>query len=463
MARSAEEIAEDLGRSIEQTDPSWDIDQGPIPDLFIRPIAGQINLAETEAEELRLLFSLQFPDVATEEEIRNALRNYGSEPGVGDRSTHIQYFMRFTRPTSDVLIPVGTLVSNNSGDLVYRTLNAVTMLADSAESYFNADRGTFEVTTRVEAVGFGEEYNLPAFRVDSLLTEIVGIEATENRSKSKNGSAEESTVSQSNRLKEAMLGINLNAPGGVKKRIQNGLPGRVSDVSIVKSSDREFVRIIDKPSFDVYSIGIEPELYSESFDAFGGQTEIILNKKPVLDVQSVTVNNSPVSFEFAPDGTKETQKSLLSNDVVIVSPLLPTDQVTVTYNYNKLLEDINSQVLNNGEEFLFEVNYLLRSPIAVYPVLSAEIKTLPSYDFETVQNSILERLEAIFTFTTFQEIKTAGEVKEDILGNISGIRSFRWTEFRRSSGSLTDIEPILYGKNEISEFDPTLINIKSVR
>lgn len=463
MARSAEEIAEDLGISIEQTDSSWDIDQGPIPDLFIRPVAGQINLAETEAEELRLLFSLQFPDVATEEEIRNALRNYGSEPGVGDRSTHIQYFMRFTRPTSDITIPVGTLVSNNSGDLVYRTLNAVTMEVASADTYFNADRGTFEVTTRVEAVGFGEEYNLPAFRVDSLLTEIVGIEATENRSKSKNGSAEESTTSQSNRLKEAMLGINLNAPGGIKKRIQDGLPERVSDVNIVKASDKEFVRIIDKPSFDIYNIGTEPELYSENFDAFGGQTEIVLNKKPVLDVQSVVVNGSPVSFEFAPDSTKETQKSLASNDVVVVSSLLATDQVTVTYNYNKLLEDINEQVLNNGEDFLFEVDYLLRSPLSVYPVLEAEIKTLPSYDFETVQNSILERLESIFTFTKFLEIKTAGEIKEEILGSISGIRSFKWAEFRRSSGSLTDIEPIIYGKNEISEFDPSMISIKTVR
>lgn len=463
MARSQDEIAEDLGLSINQTDASWDTDQGPIPDLFIRPIAGQISIAETAAEELRLLFSLQFPEVATEEEIRNALRNYGSEPGVGDRATHIQYFMRFTRPTSDITIPVGTLVSNSSGDLVYKTLNVVTMEAASADVLFNADRNTYEVTTRVEAVGFGEEYNLPAFRVDTLLTDIVGIEATENRSKSQNGGAEESTESQSNRLKEAMLGINLNAPGGIKKRIQDGLPGRVNDVNVVKASDKEFVRIIDKPSFDVYSIGNEPEAYQQSVDAFAGQTEIILEKGPVLDVSSVTVNGSPVSFEFLPDSSRETRNSLASVDTVIVSPLLATDQLSIEYNYNKLLEDINDQVLDNGDDFLFEVDYLLRTPVAIYPVLTAEIKTLPSYDFETVQNSILERLENIFFFTSFQEIKTPGEVKEEILGNISGIRSFKWTEFRRNTGSLTSIEPIIYAKNEISEFDPDLIDIKTVR
>lgn len=463
MARSADEVAEDLALSIEQTDSSWDTDQGPIPDLFIRPIAGQINLAETAAEELRLLFSLQFPDVATEDEIRDALKNYGSEPGIGEKASNIQYFMRFTRPTSDITVPVGTLVSNNSGDLIYKTLNVVTMVAESADLLFNADRGTYEVSTRVEAVGFGEEYNLPAFRIDSLLTDIVGIEATENRSKSQGGSAEESTDSQSERLKTAMLGINLNSPGGVKKRIQDAFPERVSDVNTVKASDKEFVRIIDKPSFDIYSIGTEPETYRENFEAFAGQTDIITEKKPVLDVISVTVNGSGVDFEFIPDTSKETQKSLDSVDAIKVSPLLATDQVEVEYNYNKLLEDINSVALDEGQDFLFEVDYLLRSPLSIPPVLEAEIKTLPSYDFETVQNSILEKLEGIFSFKTFQEIKTPGQVKEEIEGSVSGIRDFKWTIFRRSTGSLTDIEPIIYAANEVSEYDPTLVNIKTVR
>lgn len=463
MARTADEIAEDLAKSIEQTDPSWDTDQGPIPDLFIRPIAGQINLAETAAEELRLLFSLQFPDVATDEEIRNALRNYGSEPGVGKKATHIQYFARFTRPTADILIPVGTLVSNKSGDLIYRTINAVTMLADSADLYYNASNGLYEISVRVEALGFGVEYNLPAFRVDTLLTTIVGIERTENRSKSQGGSAKESTDNQSERLQKSLLGINLNSPGGIKTRIQNVFSSRVYDVQVVKSSDKEFFRIIDKPSLDVYILGTEPETYRETKDASAGQTDIILAKSPVLDVTSVLVNGVSVDFEFIPDESRETQKSLNSVDIVKVSPLLGTDQVEITYNYNKLLEDVEADSLNNGEDFLFEVDYLVRSPLEVAPVLVAEIKTLPSYDFETVQLNILSKLESIFTFIKFQEIITPRTVQELIEGSVSGVREFRWITFRRNTGSLADIEPIVLDKNEISIYDSTLVNIKAVR
>jgi len=462
MARSADEVAIDLALSIEQTDPSWDTDQGPIPDLFIRPIAGQISLAETAAEELRLLFSLQFPDVATEEEIRNALRNYGSEPGIGEKSSHIQYFFRFTKPTSDITIPVGTLVSNSSGDLIYKTLNAIIMSSES-DALFNADRGTFEVSTRVEAVGFGEEYNLPSYRVESILTEVIGIEGTENRSKSSGGSEEESTDSQSDRLKESLLGINLNSPGGIKNRIQNSFPERVSDVNTVKTSDEEFVRIIDKPSLDIYLIGTEPETFRENFEASGGQTDIITEKVPVLDVVSVTINGSGVDFELITDYSKETQKSLDSIDIIKVAPMLNTDQVEIEYNYNKLLEDVNDQALDQGQEFLFEVDYLLRSPVIIPPVIELEIKTLPSYDFETVQNNVLEKLESIFSFDTFQEIKTPREVQDDIEGSVSGIRDFKWVVFRRSSGSLSDIEQIIYNKNEISDYDSSLIDVRSVR
>lgn len=463
MARSADQIAEDLALSINQTDASWDTDQGPIPDLFIRPIAGQINLAEVAAEELRLLFSLQFSEAATETEIRDALRNYGSTPGVGQRASHIQFFQRFTRPSSDIVIPVGTLVSNETGDLVYRTLNAITMFADSADRIFNADRGVYEVSTRVEAVGFGDEFELPAFRVNTLLTEIVGIEGTENRTASRGGTPEEEVESQADRLRSSLLGINLNSPGGIRNRIRNQFPGRVSDVSTVKTSDPEFVRIIDKPSLDVYIVGTEPETFRQSFQASGGQTEILLEQVPVLDVVSVTVNDSEVPFEFIPDASKETQRSLNSVDIVKVDPLLPTEQVEVVYNYNKLLEDVNNQALDNGEEFLFEVDYLLRSPIVVPPILEAEIKTLPSYDFENVRNNILERLEIIFSFNEFREIKTPRDVQEEIQGNVSGIRSFKWIRFKRSVGSLSDIEPIIYDKNEISEYDPSLVDIKTVR
>src|SRR5512135_960789 len=123
MARTADQIAQELTTSIETTDSTLDTTQGPIPDILIRPQSGQIAIAEADAESLRQLFTLQFSSVATDDEVKNALANFGSTPGSGAFSKTIQYFMRFTRPTEDIVIPAGSLVSNTDGTMVYKVIN----------------------------------------------------------------------------------------------------------------------------------------------------------------------------------------------------------------------------------------------------------------------------------------------------------------------------------------------------
>ena len=115
MAQTASQISQELASSINESDPTLDTTQGPIPDIFIRPQSGQLAKASSDSESLRQLFSLDFAQSATPQEIQQALANYGSTPGLGEPSSHIQYFMRFSRPTSDVVIPAGSLVSNQDG------------------------------------------------------------------------------------------------------------------------------------------------------------------------------------------------------------------------------------------------------------------------------------------------------------------------------------------------------------
>ena len=120
MARSEEDIIKELEDSVTSTDKTLDVTQGPLPDIFIRPQAGQLAIASEEAESLRQLFTLDFEVAATDEEVRNALSNYGSTPGEGVKARHVQHFLKFTRPVEDIQIPAGTLVSNAGGNLIYR-------------------------------------------------------------------------------------------------------------------------------------------------------------------------------------------------------------------------------------------------------------------------------------------------------------------------------------------------------
>ena len=170
MARTEEDVIKELEQSIQSTDTTLDISQGPLPDVMIRPQAGQLAVSSEEAESLRQLFTLDFEESATDDEVRNALGNYGSSPGEGVKSKHVQTFLRFTRPTVDISIPAGTLISNISGNLVYRVITSGTITAQSADNFFNPARNAFELGLLVEAVGVGEDFNLPKFRINTIVT-----------------------------------------------------------------------------------------------------------------------------------------------------------------------------------------------------------------------------------------------------------------------------------------------------
>lgn len=462
MARSQETIARDLALSINQTDNTWDTIQGPIPDLFIRPVAGQLSISETATEELRLLYSLQFADVITPEEARRALANYGSTPGEGQKASHVQHFFRFTRPTEDITIPVGTLVSNRGGDLLYRTLTAVTMVAASADQHFNAQRQTYEISLRVEAVGFGDRYNLPIRRVNTLLTTIPGIEGTENRSASRGGTPSETLENQANRLRNSLPGVNLGSPGGIARRIFDGLQGRVSDINIVTPSDNEFYRIIDRQALDLYILGNEPTIAEITLEGTPGQTEIFLDNTPVLDVVNLQVNGVEVDHELILDISVETRNSLIANDrIVLEDPLASGDSVVLRYNYNSLLNTIEKEILNEGEAFLFDVDYLLRSFVEVSPIVEAELKVLPSYSFDDILEQALDRLQFIFNFNKHKSFLSPIEVKDDLISNITGIRTLRFIRFKREDSAVSNVEPLIYGKNEISAYNTNLVTIRS--
>jgi hypothetical protein len=454
MAKSADDIKKELEDSITQTDSTLDVVQGPIPDIYIKPQSGQLANASADAESLRQLFTLQFEATATDDEIKNALANYGSTPGAGVKAQHVQHFMRFTKPLTDISIPAGTLAANTGGDLIYRVVNGGIILAASAPLYYNSSRKSYEIGLLVEAVGIGEKYNLPANRVITLLTPVSGIDSTENRSASKGGMEQEPRTSQSDRLKNSLLGINLGAPGGLQDDIKNTMPELVTDVAIIQPFEKEFYRSTTGPALDIYVIGSLYESYIQVYTASGGETQIPLTKKPAFSITAVTVNNVSVSFSLVNDTSLETGYSLDAYDVVALSIALAiNDSVKIEYTYNQVLEKVNSVVYADGSDYLFNTDILIRSPFTVAPVLGGEVQALPSYSVTEVEQNLLTYITNYFTFTKFTEIVYPEVIRENVLTQVTGVQTFRLREFRRSKGSLSTIEPMTFARNEISEFD----------
>lgn len=465
MARTPEQIEKDLAESINTSDPTWDTTQGPIKELFTVPMSGVIAESETIAENLRQLFSLNFENVATEEEVRQALNNFGSTPGIGTRSTHTQYFIRFTRPREDVTIPVGTLVSNSTGVLIYRTTQSVTMLSTQADSYYNPTRRVYEIPVPVEAEGVGPEYELPAFRVNTLLTPINGIDSTENRIKSSKGLSSETTNQQAERLKTALLGLNINTQGGIRKKILDVFPNQVQLVEVITPSDPEFQRVLYRPSIDIYVLGEVTETQIETITAIPGQTEIVPNFQPVNSVESVVVNNTtPVGFTLVKDESNETRSSSSSTDYILLdTPLSNGDQVTYQYTYNSLLSQIKELVFNDSADSIFRVDYLIRTFQYVTPLITFDVKVLSSYSFEEVSLNIRSRLSEILNSTIKKDRLSANEVREDIISNVSGIQNLRVGRFRRDFNSFSNVELIVLRLNEITRYNESSVEIRAIR
>lgn len=463
-ARTSEEILLDLKTSIEQSDPSWDTAQGPIRDVFMAPVSGVVAKTEQDAEDLRRLFSLDFEDVISEDEIRKALNNFGSVPGVGTKSSHTQYFMRSTRPREDITVPAGTLVSNSTGNLVYSTTETVVMEASQADSYFNPTRRAYEVSVKVEAVGVGPEYALPARRVQTILTPVNGIDATENRQRSSQGLPTESTIEQAARLKSVFLGLNLNSKGGLPKKILDTLSSQISLVQMIVPGDPEFTRIQVRPSLDIYALGNVTETAVDTVTAVAGQTEVILTNQPAISISSVKVNGVAADYTMIKDLSDEGRDSVRAQDMVVLNvPVLASDLVEVTYVYNKSLNNVDALVLNVGSESLFRTDCLVRDFRRVRPQVSIELKVLSSYTIDEVSAQIRSWIAEYLDAPLLREKITPSDMRDAIRSEINGIQTLRIGKFRRDTGSLSNIEVIVLAKNEITAYEESYIDIRAVK
>jgi hypothetical protein len=466
MAKTEAQFAKELEDSIIASDPTIDVSQGAVPDTMIRPQAGRFAEVAATAESMRKLFTLDFDDSITDDELRKALANFGSSPGSGTNTRHTQHFMRFTRPTHDIVIPVGTLVSSNDGQFVYRTVVEGRIPLSSANTFYNPSRRAYEIGIVAEATGVGPEYKLPRGRINTLVTSVRGIDSTENRTTPLTGGLPvEDKTSQVSRLIRAFSGTNLGGPGGIKSSILNSLPELATDVAVVQATDKEFTRVVAGPALDLYVIGSSSDTATARIVATGGQTIIPLEQKPALSVTSLTVNgvSNAIDFSLVKDMAVETRDSLSANDVVVLStPLLAGDVVVVEYTYNSVLQQAKDVVFGGGDSFLFNTDILLRSPWTVNPRIIGEIRALPSYSVTEIETQVHAFLAEIFNFTQYTELVYPEVIRQRVATELAGIQSFRLTGFRRAVGSLAEVEIMAFAKNEVSVYDEDLVEIKVV-
>lgn len=463
MARTADEIRDALVASVQSTDPTADLDKGPIFDFLVAPVAPELAETERQVDSLRQLTSLQLSAAATTDELNAIGTSFGISLLRGTPSTCRQTFYCYSRPLTDITIPRGSLVGTVDGSLLFVVDENVTLLSGQADSYYVSSRRRYEILVRIVAVASSPDYDLPPFRINRMFTDISGIDGCENRVASTGGVLQQSNADYFRRIQNRFAGLNAETGGGLVSRTYEMNPTSVSDVILVYPKDRNiFFRDISRPALDVYIMGTDPYTTTQTYNALGGETTIPLNNVPVLSVDSVTDNGVVITdFAFLPDDDFATRRSAKANDAVVFStPLLAGHTIIITYTYNKLISDAQTNLYSNGNQ-LFDTDILGRMPIQVPITIDVSVSVLQSFDAGRVADSVTSEIYNYCNPYTYVSILLPEVLKQNIITNVSGVSNVAINKFTKSSGSVLDIETISFLKNEVPIIDQTTLKVRT--
>ena len=463
MARSVEDIETSLQQSIEAADPTIESRSGPVFDIMLQPVANEVSQIEQEQERIAALYSFEFQDVATPEETEALATNFGIQKAPGTKSTAVVFFFRFTRPTLPAVIKRGTLVGNLDGTLQYVVQEDAVIDPNNADAFFDASRRVFQVAVNVEATSPGELFNLPAFRINQLITPNQDFDGAENRVPAEGGSEEESQESEVARIRDRFAGLNTGSVDGIKFVAANSFPEFVKDVAIIQPRSTLFKRTPLTPGLDIYIAGSNLEVARQNFIAIGGETQLAITSPPsiasslVLTINGVTFTDAVIVKDTTPLGN-----TVRANEfVLLANPLNAGDVVTFLYSFNRLIRDVQNEYepTSIGDSLLFGTDILVYEAVETSITVQIAIRIGSSFDVsrttDQVQSIVLSLVEQnTFGITLFPEV-----LRETILSTVQGVTSLDLRQFRATNSSLRDIEIIELENNAISILDDETFNL----
>jgi hypothetical protein len=327
----------------------------------------------------------------------------------------------------------------------------------NADSFFNSARRTFEVAVNVEAVSPGENFNIPAFRINSLITPNVDFQGVENRSPAEGGSEEETQDSEVNRIRERFAGLNTGSVDGIRFAASNSFPEIIQDVAVIQPASDLFRRTILTPGLDVYIAGSNQETVRQNYVAIGGETEIPIASPPsvpsslVLSINGVANVDAVIVEDTGPEAN-----TVRANEIVSLSaPLVPGDVATFTYSFNRLILDVQEiyKPATQGDSLLFGTDILVYEAVEVPITVVMSIRVASSFDIPRTTDQVTTAIFALVEQNTFGITLYPETIRETILNSIQGVTSLNLEQFRRTDTSLRDVEIIELEANEISILD----------
>lgn len=461
MARTEDEIRQSLIESLRAVDQSVDVAKGPVYNFLLKPVPVELQKTEADVERLVILTTQQLGRVATQEEVEALATSFSIRLGGGRASRSSgQVFFTNRRPTEDIVINRGELVGTTDQRYTYFVSEQGTLPAATADNFFNAATRRYELVLRCEATAVGPDFDLPPGRITRLLTSITGIDGTINITQYTGGQEAEALEESVDRIRAKLAGLDPETGGGLKSDIRNYDSENVTDVSLVYPKDRTlFRRLTNRPAIDAYVLGNVIETVQQTYTATGGETDIQLENVPAVTLNSVTVNGTDVTATLIQDETRQTGYSARATDYVLMpTGLTASDVVILNYDYDALIADMQTDLFE--QERPFDTDVLARQAREVGIEIVVDATILPSGDeartFTQIEAKLFEKVETEF----FQDVLLPEVLREQIQDEVAGLNTLRFVRFRRTSGSLLDVESITLAKNERSVIDQDVLDIR---
>jgi len=440
MARSTNTIEKSIADSIESINPSVDTSRGPIPEIFIIPQAAQLRGAELLLDNLSHLYSLRYILTRDITSLQLYGENHGirQDPGTPARGNCTFFTYSRLREGETTVIPAGTVVTTTDSSVAFQTRRTAYIYGDRVDTYYNSTTRRYEILIPVEGLGTGEEFEVPAYRIRNLRNSIDGIDGVENRTRISGSIEAETNASFGKRIQNKFNGTALGSGSGLQQLVENYDPSRVEDVALVFSTDETlFKRWTRRPAWDVYVIGEDAEEETDTFTGTGSVDEFQLQNVPVISISEVLVNNIPVAYTLEKDTTNQTSDSSSAEDKLkLLAPPASGDEITCTYEYDKLMPDVQTYIDTAGRD-LYEADILVRKAIDVPLSVTIEIQVLSSFDTTQAISDTFSVASAYLNPLSYVEdnVFYPEDLRNNIAGSVGGLSQVIITEFRRKESS----------------------------
>lgn len=435
MAKTTQEIIESLKKRLAYANPKLDLTSGNVAtDLGVESFAEELTALYNEQDRIRLLYLFD-ASAFTDGEADALANSFGVYRLNATKATGEVIFGSTNLPAegSQYTIPVGTSIatSGDSGSALYFTTTSPGIITHTTP--LNPSTNYYEVIVSVEADVVGSSQNVGPGALNTIVNSVSGVSLVYNTDSITNGTDQETTASLLERTKRTLVGYVY----GTKASFLNKALAypKVTDAVVVDPNSEFSIR--GPGTVDIYIVGDTPASFTQ--EILNSEQQVTLIKNPVLKKSDGTSLGTAIvafsdgltleegnGFNIVADEETAYANSAEARDKISWTDAAYNDIVkthdynyTVTYSYNKLVEDLQTD-FESEENHILTSNVLVRTTKPIYVRMDFDIVTLAGYNGESVRNNVIFSISSFVNSLTLNQTLRQSDII-NIIENVAGV------------------------------------------